>query len=91
MEQDILFDSTGDLAITNGDFVIGTSIDQEVEAILLANKGDFKEFPTFGPNLIEKINANISPIEIKQIIKTELKKDSKSYQELKERINQNFT
>lgn len=88
MAKDILLDDTGDLAIVDGDFVIGDSLDQETEAIILSIKGDFKEFPTFGTNLIEKVKANISEIEIKQIIKTELKKDGKSYQELKERINQ---
>lgn len=86
MSQDILLDEHGDLAIVNGDFAVGSSLDQEVQAILLANKGDYKEYPTFGPNLIEKIKTNVSEVEIKQLIKSELKKDGKSYQKLKERI-----
>lgn len=86
MGKDILLDENGDLAIANGDFVIGDSIDQEVAALLQLNKGELKEFPILGPNLIELINSNTSELELKQIIKTELKRDGKSYQELKERI-----
>ena len=86
MANDILLDDDGDLAIVNGDFVIGESLDQEVAAILQLNKGDLKEFPVLGPNLVQLINSNTSAIELKQLIKTELKRDGKSYQELKERI-----
>lgn len=86
MGKDILLDENGDLAIANGDFVIGDSVDQEVAALLQLNKGDLKEFPILGSNLIELINSNTSELELKQIIKTELKRDGKSYQELKERI-----
>jgi hypothetical protein len=86
MANDILLDENGDLAIANGDFVIGESLDQEVAAILQINKGDLKEFPILGPNLIQLVNSNTSAIELKQLIKTELKRDGKSYQELKERI-----
>lgn len=90
MGKDILLDEAGDLAIVNGDFVIGDSIDQEVAALLQLNKGDLKEFPVLGTNLIELINSNTSELELKQIIKTELKRDGKSYQELKERIQLNI-
>ena len=86
MANDILLDENGDLAIANGDFVIGESEDQEVAALLQLNKGDLKEFPILGSDLIKLINSNTSEIELKQIIKTELKRDGKSYQELKERI-----
>lgn len=86
MANDILLDENGDLAIANGDFVIGESVDQEVAALLQLNKGDLKEHPILGPNLIQLINSNTSELELKQLIKTELKRDGKSYQELKERI-----
>jgi hypothetical protein len=88
MAKDILLDENGDLAIVNGDFVIGDSIDQEVAALLQLNKGELKEHPILGTDLIKLINSNTSELELKQIIKTELKRDGKSYQELKERINQ---
>ena len=87
MAQDILLDENGDLAIVNGDFVLGNSVDQEVEAVLTCNKGDVKEDPIFGSDLITLIKSNISEVEVKQTIKIQLKRDGKSYQELKERIN----
>ncbi len=86
MAYDILLDEDGDLLIVNGDFVIGESIDQEVGLILQSNKGEYKEFPTFGLNLIELINSNTSEVELNQLLKIELKKDGKNYQQLKERI-----
>ena len=54
---------------------------------LVGEKGDLKEDPIFGPNLIALLKSNISEIEVKQIIKNQLKRDGKSYQKLKERIN----
>ena len=86
MANDILLDENGDLVIANGDFVVGDSIDQEVATLLQLNKGELKEFPILGPDLIKLINSNTSEVELRQIIKTELKRDGKSYQELKERI-----
>ena len=86
MANDILLDENGDLRIEAGDFVIGNSVDQEVGLLLEMNKGDLKEDPLMGPDLIRLINANISEIEVKQIIKGQLKRDGKSYNELKERI-----
>ena len=87
MGRDFLVNEAGDLAIVNGDFVIGDSVDQEVAALLVGEKGDLKEDPIFGPNLIALLKSNISEIEVKQIIKNQLKRDGKSYQKLKERIN----
>jgi hypothetical protein len=45
---DVLFDSSNDLAILNGDWSIGESTDQEVEDIILSFPGYFKEFPLVG-------------------------------------------
>lgn len=86
MAKDILLEIEGDLKVVNGDFVVDESIDQEVALILQSSKGEYKENPAFGLDLIKKINSNIEEVELNQLIKTELKKDGKSYQELKERI-----
>lgn len=83
---DILLDNDDNLRIENGDFVIGESIDQEVGLILRMNKGELKEDPVMGCDLIRLINSNITEVELKQIIKLQLARDSKSYEELKERI-----
>jgi len=86
MAQDILLDENDDVRIENGDFVIGDSLDQEVSLILRMNKGELKEDPIVGCDLIRLINSNITEAELKQIIKLQLARDGKSYDELKERI-----
>ena len=48
---DILLDDIGDLAIENGDIVWGYSNNRHQEHILIANKGEFKEFPELGVGL----------------------------------------
>jgi phage baseplate assembly protein W len=86
MANDILLDENDDVRIENGDFVIGDSLDQEVGLILRMNKGELKEDPVMGCDLIRLINSNTSEAELKQIIKLQLARDGKSYDELKERI-----
>jgi phage baseplate assembly protein W len=86
MAQDILLDDNDNLRIENGDFVIGDSIDQEVSLILRINKGELKEDPVIGCDLIRLINSNTSEMELKQIVKLQLARDGKSYDGLKERI-----
>jgi phage baseplate assembly protein W len=86
---DILLNENDDLRIENGDFVIGESIDQEVGLILRMNKGELKEDPIVGCNLIQLIHSNITEATLKQIIKIQLARDGKSYEELKERIKLN--
>lgn len=46
--NDLLLDENGDLSIKNGDFEIGFSDNQHQEHILIANKGEYKEFPELG-------------------------------------------
>lgn len=46
--KDLIFDENGDLAIVNGDFVIGESNNQHQKDILIATKGEIKEFPEIG-------------------------------------------
>ncbi len=46
--QDILLDSNYDLAVQNGDFATGESADQDVEQIVLSQKGEWKQYPVVG-------------------------------------------
>lgn len=48
---DFLLDENGDLSFENGDFDIGFSDYQHQEHILMATKGEFKEFPELGVGL----------------------------------------
>ncbi|ALU74272.1 MULTISPECIES: hypothetical protein [Tenacibaculum] len=70
--MDLLLDENGDLAIENGDFVIGKSDQQNVEIVLLSNKGEFKEFPLVGFGAINYIKTNVSEIEFKRNLKMQL-------------------
>lgn len=53
---DILLDKTGDLQIANGDFVLGYSDNTHQEHILIATKGEFKEFPELGVGLSKMLS-----------------------------------
>jgi hypothetical protein len=54
--NDILLDSNGDLSFKNGDLEIGYSDNQHQEHILIANKGEFREFPELGVGIIQMLN-----------------------------------
>lgn len=55
---DILLSKTGDLEIQNGDIIFGYSDNQHQEHILLANKGDYKEFPELGVGINNMLNED---------------------------------
>lgn len=86
MANDILLDEDGDLRIENGDFVIGESTDQEVQAILEMAQGELKEDPVLGADLFRLIHSNATDAEVKQRVTLHLARDGKDYDELKERI-----
>lgn len=48
---DIILDINRDLSIVNGDFDLGYSDNTHQEHILMATKGEFKEFPELGVGL----------------------------------------
>jgi len=54
---DILTDVVGDIEILNGDFVCGYSNFQHQEHLLLAQKGDLKEYPGVGVGIENYING----------------------------------
>lgn len=54
--KDLLLDENGDLLIKDGDFVIGESDNQHQLDILLAEKGEFKEFPELGVGIQEMLS-----------------------------------
>lgn len=53
---DLLLDSSGDISFKNGDLDIGFSDNQHQEHILLANKGEFREFPEIGVGITAMIS-----------------------------------
>ncbi len=48
MPNDILLDDNGDLLIKDGHFVIGESTGQHKKILLLAEKGDIRQYPFVG-------------------------------------------
>jgi len=48
MPQDILLSETLDLKIENGDFFVGESTFQHQQALILAEKGEYKQYPKAG-------------------------------------------
>ena len=48
---------TDDLQIKNGDFAIGESDHQHTQHILIANKGEYKNFPALGVGIERMLNT----------------------------------
>lgn len=53
---ELLLDENGDLAIQNGDFTTGFSDNQHQEHILIATKGEYKEFPELGVGIVQMLS-----------------------------------
>lgn len=86
-EADFLLDDNDDLIVKDGDFVVGESLTQEVGIIIRANKGEFKQWPLLGPNLIQMVRKTISQDEINTRVKLQLQYDGKDYEDIKELIS----
>ncbi|MCX6232441.1 MAG: oxidase [Bacteroidetes bacterium] len=65
---DILLDENFDLAVVDGDFVLGESTQQHQELLLLINKGELKEFPLAGVGLNEYLLDDGEMLELTQEI-----------------------
>jgi hypothetical protein len=52
---ELLLDENGDLATQDGDFVTGFSDNQHQEHILIATKGEYKEFPELGVGIVQML------------------------------------
>ena len=83
MAKDILLGDDGDLLIRDGDFVIGDSLTQDVSRILKLNKGSLKSDPLLGVNLIELMNSEASQTSVETIVRLNLQRDGKDYNEVK--------
>jgi hypothetical protein len=53
---ELLLDENGDLATQNGDFETGFSDNQHQEHILIATKGEYKEFPELGVGITQMLS-----------------------------------
>jgi hypothetical protein len=86
--KDILLDDDLDLAIENGDFVIGDSEQQHQELILIAQQGSFRASPLTGVGISKYYKSAFSVANIdklRQKIRLQLQFDG--YTSVKTTIN----
>lgn len=83
---DILLGLNDDLSIENGDFEVGDSLIQEVGVIIRLQKGELKSDPLMGPNLVRLINSNIDAVALESVLKINLERDRKNYEEVRNLI-----
>lgn len=73
--KDLITDADGDLIFLNGDIKIDESDTQHVEHILIADKGQFRQFPLIGVGIARYYNGSINKQELKQSVKLQLESD----------------
>lgn len=73
---DIKLDDDLELEFVNGDFNISEGLNQHIELILRANKGEFKESPLIGYFIEKDLKSNLSQTEIEANVALALKADS---------------
>ncbi len=70
--------SAGDLVIVNGDFAKGDCTGKHQETLLLAEPGDFKQFPTMGVGMMNFLLNNATSDEVRSAIQKEFEADGMS-------------
>jgi len=73
MEKDFKYET--DLVIDLGDFVLADSDQQNVQDIINAYKGNYKEFPLIGVGIDTYRNSTPDPSELQSIVKKQLEAD----------------
>lgn len=73
--DDWMLDYDMDLYAENGDFVVGDSLEQDVIKNLNARKGDFKQSPLIGANVMQYLDGVIDTA-AKRDIKLALQADN---------------
>lgn len=68
-------DSTGDLVISGGDFAKGDCTLKHQKDLMLAEKGDYKQFPTTGVGLKTHLLNDASEDELRAEIQAEFEAD----------------
>lgn len=58
--NDILLDASGDLMIRGGDFALGPALEVQIEHLMLANKGAYRDDPLAGAGIKRTINGRLT-------------------------------
>jgi len=81
MPTDILLQDY-DLLIENGDIAVGESTRQHQDLLLLADKGEFKQFPTVGVGILRYLETHDTN-DLAREIRTEFNRDGMTIDEIK--------
>jgi hypothetical protein len=76
ISEDLVLDLNNDLIIEDGDWVIAQSDDQNIEAILLAEKGQFYEFPLLGYGITRRLFGPFDRLTERKDIREALRRDN---------------
>lgn len=79
---DIIINNDQDLEFLNGDFRIDESTGQSINFLMIANRGDFVEFPLVGADVTRLLSEEANPNEVKADIQNELEKDRLKVQDI---------
>jgi len=72
MADDIKLDEDFDLDISSGDIDFRDTTQEDVELVMLSQKGDWKEFPTMGFGITKYMNSVADADKFKRDLKVEL-------------------
>ena len=78
----ILLDSNGDLLIVNGQFGFGDPTQQNQKCLLLAEKGEYRQYPDVGVGINSQLD-NEELANLETLIQTEFEKDGMTVASLK--------
>lgn len=81
--KDVLIDSSYDLQVVNGDFVVKPSDQQHVQLIIITAMGEWKQFPLLGVGIEQFINAPASLQQLSKGIQLQLQSDNYTVKTLK--------
>ena len=74
MVNDILINELG-FIIENGDFKASLCDNQNIQALIISQQGEFKEFPLFGIGIDTYLNGSGVEQELRSLINTQLLRD----------------
>jgi hypothetical protein len=73
---DIVVDNTtNDLAIHNGDFIIDEQSKTQAKFIMLASKGEIRQYPLLGVGINKYIGSNLADDILFNVVSNELQSD----------------
>ena len=88
---DILLNDQNGITTLNGDFAVGESSQQEIEAVLIAFKGEYKNTPLLGAEIKRMLKARNTRQGITREVNEQLKYDGFQNIDFKIQDSENFT